>query len=250
MSTTAEPDYGHLARISEPISRFAQIYHHLDIEGLDHFPREGPVLVLSTHSMFSYDLILGILEIHRRTGRLIRGLGDDFFWRVVPPVGKWFNAIGIVPASPGAAQELLERGEVVGLCPGGQWEALKPSTERFQLRWKSRRGFARLALQTGVPIVLTTCPGADLLLTVYPSRITDEVYRRWHFPLPIVRGWGPTLFPRRVDLRIHLTEPFMPPKPAGEQPSDDECDAFRDLVTERMREWVRHCVARDGYVTG
>jgi 1-acyl-sn-glycerol-3-phosphate acyltransferase len=242
------PDFDRLARIAGPLSRFARAYHGLEIVGLEQLPAEGPALVVSTHSMFSYDLILGIIEIHRLTGRLVRGLADDFFWHI-RAVGDWLNSIGIVRATPETARALLEHGELVGVCPGGMWEALKPSTERFMLRWESRRGFARLALQAQVPIVLATCPGADLLLTVHPSKLTDMVYRRFHLPLPIVHGLGPTLLPRPSKLRIHLAEPFMPPRCAGTQPSDEESEALRSDVHERMRAWVDRCVRVDGYST-
>ena len=156
------------------------------------------------------DLDLLIAETFERTGRLARGLGDDIWWRS-EQAARVLTAGGIVRASPTAARELLEAGEIVGLAVGGMWEALRLYTGRHKLRWGRRSGFARLAFQTGAPVFLAACPDADHIATVYPSRLTDAAYRRWHLGLPLARGLGPTLLPRPVKLRTWITGPIRPP---------------------------------------
>jgi 1-acyl-sn-glycerol-3-phosphate acyltransferase len=144
------------------------------------------------------------------TGRIPRGLGDDRIFQI-PGLGDLAWKIGLVPASPQAGEDLLRQGEVLGVAPGGMWESLRPRTEKRRSRWEGRRGFVRLALRTGAPMVMAACPAADDIYTVYPSRITDRVYQRLHWPVPIARGRGPTLLPRRVPLTAYFSAPLFPP---------------------------------------
>ena len=66
---------------------------------------------------------------------------------------------------------------------GGWREALGPRDARCEGRWDTRKGFVRLALQAGVPIVLSACPAADDLYDVYGSALTDWIYEQVHVPV-------------------------------------------------------------------
>jgi len=198
--------YTKAVRVMRPL----QVVHRHHVAGLDHIPREGRVLLVVHHTFATYDAFLMGLALTEFTGRVMRGLGDDLLFKV-PGLRTITHNVGIVPASPGAGQRLLEAGNMVGVAPGGMWEALRGKHERYQTRWGDRRGFIRLALRTGSPIVLAACRTGDDLYTVYDNPITRRVYKRWHIPIPVARGWGPTLLPRPVQLTHHLSAPIVPP---------------------------------------
>ncbi len=193
-------------RLFEPLAH----YHRFRAEGLDPFPRTGPCLLVVHHSLATYDGFLLGGSVWDTTGRLPRGLGDDRIFQI-PGLGELARRVGILPASPQAGEQILRAGEVLAVAPGGMWESLRPRGERRRSRWEGRRGFARLALRTGSPIVMAACPAADDIFTVYASRLTDGVYRHWHLPLPFVRGLGPTLAPRPVRLTAYFSPPLVPP---------------------------------------
>lgn len=222
-------------------------YHRFETRGMERIPRAGRLLIVSTHSAITYELLLGMCAIYESTHRVVRALGDHFWFRV-PYVGSFLSKVGVVPGDPRLARYLLERDEVVGVGPGGMWEALKPSRERFQIRWGGRRGFARLALETNTPIILAACPAADLALTVYASRMTDLVYKRFRLPLPLMRGLGPTLMPRPVKLTAHFSEllPVSAELNAGTPPTEEEVTALADSVALRMRRLIDDAVREDG----
>ncbi len=212
-------------------------YHHFTAEGLETFPKTGPVLLIVHHSLATYDGFFAGGAVWDATGRLPRGLGDDRIFQI--PVLKGFAArMGIVPASPKAGEQLLREGHVLGVAPGGMWESLRPRTERRRSRWEGRKGFARLALRTGAAMVFAACPAADEIYTVYPSRVTDAIYRRFHLPVPVVRGRGPTLLPRRVRVTAYFSDPLVPPAwDAGRE--DAQVDALHAEATERMAALLR-----------
>lgn len=194
-------------------------WHRYRVDGLEHVPASGPCLLVAHHSLATYDGFLLGIAIWDHTGRLPRGLGDDRIFQT-PGLGRLARQVGIVPASPGAGEALLRAGELVGVAPGGMWESLRPREERYAVRWGDRRGFCRLALRTGAPLMLAACPEADRIYTVYRSRLTDAVYARFHLPLPVARGLGPTAIPRPVRL-THRVAPLIHP-PAWDPAREDE----------------------------
>jgi hypothetical protein len=98
--------------------------------------------------------------------------------------------------------------------------------------WHDRFGFVRLSIRTGAPVVLGACPAADRIYTVYDSRLTRIAYERTRWPVPLVRGLGPTTLPRPVRLTGYLDVPRYPPDASP----DDEAAvrAFHAELTEAM----------------
>jgi 1-acyl-sn-glycerol-3-phosphate acyltransferase len=208
-TTVPDPDpqtIQQVVRVLRPLQR----YHRHRVVGMGHLPRAGAALLVVHHSLATYDGFMLGLAIFEATGRPPRGLGDDMIFRT-PLLRRAARAIGIVPASPTAGEDLLRAGELVGVAPGGMWEGLRPREERYQTRWEGRRGFVRLALRCGAPMVLAACPRADDLYTVYGSALTDAVYARLKAPLPLLRGLGPTLVPRPLQLTHYIAPPIQPP---------------------------------------
>jgi 1-acyl-sn-glycerol-3-phosphate acyltransferase len=222
-----------VVRILRPL----QLYHRHQVRGMEHIPRSGPALLVVHHSLATYDGFMLGLSIFEQTGRPPRGLGDDLIFRT-PMLGRGARAIGIVPASPTAGEDLLRAGELVGVAPGGMWEGLRPRSERYQTRWEGRRGFIRLALRCGAPLVLAACPRADDLYTVYGSRLTDAVYAQLKAPLPLLRGLGPTLIPRPVQLTHTIAPPIQPP-PYEPDREDEQVEALFAEAEGTMRALLR-----------
>ena len=217
------------ARLLRPL----QIYHRYEVTGLEHVPREGGCLLVCHHSAATYDGFLLGLILWEKTGRLGRGLGDDRIFQT-PGLSDFARQIGLVPASPTAGQELLAQGELVGVAPGGMWEALRPREQRYQVRWEQRRGFCRLALRAQVPMLLAACPRADDLYEIYGNPITDALYQRLHLPLPLMKGLGPTLLPRPEKLVHHLA-PLIHPPPHDPDAEEAQVDALHAQATAVMQ---------------
>lgn len=187
-------------------------YHQHKVENLDCIPTNGPALILTNHSLATYDGFLLGKVIIERFGRVVRGLGDDLLFKT-PVLRDWCYDIGLVPASPKNALELLERGELVALAPGGMKESLLSTEERNQLHhrvlWNDRKGFVRLAMEAKVPVILAACPQSENIYTVYRSEFTQSFYKKFHFPLPVFKGLGPTLLPRPIELTHQLSGPYQ-----------------------------------------
>ncbi len=215
------------------ILKVFKVYHRYKAVGIENIPLSGGALLVTNHSLATYDGFLLGLEIYDQRNRLSRGLGDDLLFRV-PVLRDWCDNIGLVPASLDNAKNLLRDGEILGVAPGGMREALRPSSERYQLKWHKRKGFIRLAILEQVPIILAACPNADRIFKVYESFFTSLFYRNFKVPIPIFKGFGPTYIPRPVKLTHFISKPIYPPKINDSRDINDSLidDFHRQIISE------------------
>ncbi|MGV9677468.1 lysophospholipid acyltransferase family protein [Nocardia sp. NPDC003482] len=174
--------------------------------GLDNIPETGPVLLVGNHTLLGgIDAPLLVHEIWLRRGRLVRGLAENVLMRL-GPVRAFVHRLGSVRGTRENCRTLLANGEAVIVFPGGGREAMGRKDEKYALRWEGRTGFARMAIEAGVPILPVAMIGADDVFDVvfdgdhplmWPLRRTVEALgiRRELTP-PLMRGVGPTWIPR------------------------------------------------------
>ena len=217
-----------------PILQTIRAYHRHSVEGMDNLPLEGRTLVVVNHSLATYDILLLMTAIYAETGRLPRPLIDRLFFKV-PYAGELAQFLGSKQGSQENAEELLNQDEIITVAPGGMREALRPSTERYQIRWDRRIGFCKLAMRTKSPIVLAACPKADDLYDVYPNPITKWFYQKHKVPVFIARGLGLSPIPRPIKLTHFISEPMIPP-PLPDDPDEVTKVAvdFHKKVVDRM----------------
>lgn len=186
------------------------IYHRHKTVGGENIPMQGRALLVFNHSFITYDISILVASIRRLTGRTVMGLGDDL-WFKVPVIRDILAQTGTVKASPEMAEKLLENEHLVLVAPGGMREALKPSSQRNQLHWDSRKGFVRLAVKMQSPVILCACPAADDIYTVYDNALTKFFYKHTKRPVALIRGLGLSIIPRPVKLIHYISEPQQPP---------------------------------------
>jgi 1-acyl-sn-glycerol-3-phosphate acyltransferase len=216
-----------------PITKGLRAYHRHEVYGLDHFPAKGPVIVACTHSLATYDITLLMSAIYQEFHRFPRALIDHAFYKF-PGLGELMEGLGCILGHPDNAKTLLKNGELLYIAPGGMRESLRPSSERYQIRWNRRKGFARLAIETGSPVVLAACPRADDIYTVYDSKATKWIYKQFRLPFFVAHGIGPTAIPKPVKLAHYLSKPIYPPR-AKKDPA-----AFKRQVYQFHRRLIKH----------
>jgi 1-acyl-sn-glycerol-3-phosphate acyltransferase len=217
-------------------------FHDYRVIGLEHIPTEGPALIVFTHSLATYDIFLLGATLFLEKKRLIVSLADRLIFKT-PLLADAARFMSAVPGDPTVARQLLDEGRLLGVAPGGMREALRPSTHRYTLDWKNRTGFAKLALEAKVPVVLAACPRADDLYDVFDNAATRFIYERFRFPLPLIRGRG--LLPRKVPLVHMVSEPITPPALAGSVATREESAAFAAQLTERMERLIQAALAAE-----
>jgi hypothetical protein len=210
-------------------------------------PREGAVLLTGNHTLYGLlDIPMLGLEIYEKTGRSVRGLGDHNHF-ALPIWRDLLRRIGAVRGTRENCARLFTAGEAVLVFPGGGREVLKHKHEQYQLIWKERVGFARLAIQHGVPIVpfasvgvedmfeivvdaddILRSPAGDLLRAL---RITEQPwFRHGEILPPIARGRGFGPLPRIERQYFLFGEPIDTLRYAGLHEDREACFALRKEV--------------------
>jgi 1-acyl-sn-glycerol-3-phosphate acyltransferase len=133
----------------------------LRVQGTDHLPAEGPVILVANHVSF-FDSILLMFSLPRPVAFIGKAEYTD------NPITNWlFCGAGMIPVrreNPGdlphvfdEVAEVLGRGEVIGVFPEG-------TRSRDGLLHRGHVGAAHLALTTGAPIVPVGIIGTDRVL--------------------------------------------------------------------------------------
>lgn len=185
-------------------------YFHATMEGAEHIPAEGGALLVGNHAMTGLDgFVLGSL-VQKETGRHVRFLGERNLFRL-PVLREVLHGFGAVAGEPKKATQLLERGELVGVYPGGIDDSWKlTSTQKYQLQWGNRAGFARVAMRAKVPIIPVAAIGIDEMYDVVAREpvLGRMLFGSPRYDLPLALGALGTPIPRRVPQQYLVQEPI------------------------------------------
>jgi 1-acyl-sn-glycerol-3-phosphate acyltransferase len=226
-------------------------WFRVQARGLEHIPDSGPALLVANHSgVVPLDAVMlqaGVFAEHPAS-RNLRLLSADLVYGL-PGLGALARRSGHTRADPANALELLAQGELVGVFPEGFKGIGKPFSERYRLQRFGRGGFARTALQAGVPVIPCAIVGAE---EIYPMLGNSEALARAlrlpYFPLTPLFPWlGPVgAVPLPSNWVIEFCEPVKVSGPSGGAPTDDPdekavaelADQVRDIIQARLEALV------------
>ncbi len=171
-----------------------------------------PALYVGNHTLFGLmDAPLMIEHLYTQYGVMLRGLGDRDHFNM-PVWGDLLIRHGMVLGTPENCAALMVAGENILVFPGGAREVMRRKGERYQLIWKQRTGFARMAIEHGYDIIPFGSIGPDesyeILLDANDIQKSgawnwaatrlglDRLTRNGEVIPPIARGIGPTMIPR------------------------------------------------------
>lgn len=206
-------------------------YFRLRIEGVERVPARGPLLLVGNHSgaLLATEGFFTALAIHDRFGadRAIYALVHDFIFDD-PLLRAYAGRLGMLRAGHESARHAFEAGQCVLVYPGSDLDAFRPFSDRGKVVLGGRKGFLKLALREGVPIVpvVTAGPHEQLVVLTRGDHLAHLL--RAHFwartevlPLALTVPWG-------------LTVPFVPylPLPAQTTVRFGDPMAWPDLGPE------------------
>jgi 1-acyl-sn-glycerol-3-phosphate acyltransferase len=194
------------------------------VSGLEKLPRDGRFLLVGNHTQFVGGEVLLIPHFVRRAiGKRVRPLADRRFGEKPGFGHDLMTAYGGVVGAPETARELMRHDETILVFPGGGREIAKFKGEEYQLNWRGRSGFARIAVENDYPIVPVGLVGGD---DVYKSlvnrdsaagrlcqRVSAKMTGNADMAMPLMRGVGPTLVPRPQRMYLRFGEPIDTTKP-------------------------------------
>lgn len=219
-------------------------------------------MFVGNHTIYGVlDVPFMVAGLRKHCGVKMRSMGDHRHW-AIPGWREFLESMGAVRGTRANAAELMRRGEPLLVFPGGAREVNKRRDEKYKLIWKSRLGFATLAIDHDYPIIPFAAVGGEEMLDVVLDdknpiygEISRLVSKSIGLPLPsLVRGIGLTPVPRPQRLYFWFGEPiesapYRADGAAGVRHLRDQVkreveDGIEFLLSERATDPSRKLVSR------
>jgi len=197
-------------------------------------PNKNYLLIAPPHGVFPYGNILTVHGMHSLFGFDFRGLTTTVAL-LVPTLRHYFGWIGLISATKSTVLSFLRKGWSIGISSGGVAEIFETGKDDEVILMKERKGFVKLALQTGTPLVPCYLFGNTQLFHIWYDQggFLQALSRRVGFGCCLMWGrWGlPIMF--RVPIVGVVAEPIAVPQ--VENPSQQQIDDYHSIFVQRLR---------------
>jgi 1-acyl-sn-glycerol-3-phosphate acyltransferase len=220
-------------------------WFRMQIEGWEKLPAP-PALLIGIHAgaPFVWDAWTVGVQWWRHFGqhRPLHGTAHDLLM-ALPGIGDYFRKMGVLPARSEPITAALEAGRDVALWPGGERDSLRHWSKRDEAVLGGRKGFIRLAIRNGVPIVpISTVGGPDAMPVIATGRRLaqllrlDKFARLKMFPIAIQIPWGisPALLPE-IPFPTRIRTAFQDPIEFDHDPDKADDDEYVEAGYEQVR---------------
>lgn len=209
MTAEREPmsrTYRAVLGLCAPVVRW---WGRLEVEGLEHVPAEGPLILAGNHDSYWDPLVAGLAAVKRRQ---IRALSKSSLWKI-KGIDRVLDAMGQIPIVRGSGDaDALDRaiselrdGACIGIFPEG--------TRSLGRTLRPRSGLGRLAAAVPEAVVLPVTIEGTTDIPRFPKRPRLRV--RFLPPDGLRNGEAPTEFAARIVAEIRALAPISP---AGRRP--------------------------------
>lgn len=233
-----------LWKLSAPL----RTYFSPKFYGLEKLDPNKPVLMVGNHTIFGViDVPLLLAQIYRERGIRVRTLADHQHYDI-PIWRDMVERSGGVEGTRENCSKLMERGEHIMVFPGGAREVSKRKGEQYQLTWKRRIGFCKMAIQHGYNIVPFASVGPDDMYDIVVDA-EDVIHspvgkllkkagllekkgllRGGDIIMPLTRGIGFTALPRPERFYFSIGDEIEVSRFQGKENDEDALFDLRDEV--------------------
>jgi 1-acyl-sn-glycerol-3-phosphate acyltransferase len=219
-------------------------YFRAEVHGLDNIPDSGPSLLVGNHSggIYIVDTFVFATEFYTHFGpeRRFHQLAHDIAARLpATGISRW----GTVAASHENARRAFDKGAPVLVYPGGDYETFRPSWHSDRVEFAGRKGFIKLALERGVPVVPVVAIGGQetALFATRGERAAEvtgwaKLTRIKVLPVAFAPPFGATVMdlPGRIPLPSKITIEVKPPIDLRERfgPEPEYARVYEEITGE------------------
>jgi 1-acyl-sn-glycerol-3-phosphate acyltransferase len=236
-------DPEHIERTLPLLRAMSNVYFRGEVRGFENIPEDGPALLVGNHSggTMIADTFVFAHEFYDHFGpdKRFHQLAHTVAARM--PLLGTLRRYGVLEAKHDNARAAFDRGAPVLVYPGGDYESFRPTTHSDQIEFGGRKGFIRLALEQGVPIVpVVSIGGQETAWFVTrgetAARVTGLAKAARIKVLPLIVGppLGITFLdlPIRLPLPAKITIQVMPPVDLKERfgPKPDPDEVYEEVT--------------------
>ena len=216
-----DPNYAH--QVARELYPMVENYFRLKVEGHKNLPSD-PFLAVGNHGggYMVPESVAWMLHYHtlgRRPHML--GLVHEWYFELGhAALAAASRKMGAIKAKVDTAHRALDAGYALTVYPGGDHDTCKPFSERNLITFYGRKGYIRLALRAGVPIVPVVSIGGHETLFVIADgeKLAHALQLNKLFKLNVVPfawsfPWGFTLgnILPHIPLPAQITISILPP---------------------------------------
>ena len=212
-------------------------YFRAEAFGIENIPAQGRAILVSNHSgQLPFDgMVIGAATfLEPAQPRLVRSM-VEYFVPTVPFASYLFSRWGQITGTPENCRRLLAAEEMVLVFPEGARGISKDFSKRYQLA-EFGKGFLRLALEMGAPIIPVAVIGAEEQAPAINVKSIAKLLRIPSFPVVPYPPFLP-IVPLPVKYRLYFGEPMMF---TGDPDDDDEVlDGQVNQVRNRIQSMIQ-----------
>ncbi len=232
----------HDAKWIKRLSALPKLYFTPTFLGAENIDASRPAMYVGNHTMYGVlDAPMIIDWLYNEHQVAVVSLADHshFYlplWRTV------VQKFGAVDGVKEYVREIMRQGYSILVFPGGGREVLKHQGEAYQLIWKERYGFLKLAQEFGYDIVPFAALGGDEVfeLGFDARKIVEHRFFQQALKVPklnqlLRRGEViPSLPKNLIPKRIPFYFQFLPPKSGSGIDNIEQLKAFRGEIQQEI----------------
>ncbi|MBF0297077.1 MAG: acyltransferase family protein [Oligoflexia bacterium] len=216
--------------------------------GIQNIPIERPALFVANHTIMAvFDTLCLWKKLFENNKIALRILADHYHYKI-PYWKDFLYRLGVVEGTRANCSYLMEHKKNLLVFPGGAREAFKLKGEKYNLFWKHRTGFARMAIEHQYPIIPISSVGPeecyDILVDnheIYNSplgKLFKTIGYRQESIFPIVKGIGPTLIPKPQKIYLKFGKPIETSSLNGECNNIQNCMGIFNETKDEVQKGI------------
>lgn len=232
----------HDAKWIKRLSALSKVYFTPTFIGAEQLDASQPAMYVGNHSLYGVlDSPMLIDYLYNEHQVVVVSIADHshFYLPLWRSVVKKFGAVDGVPAY---VREAMQQGYSILVFPGGGREVLKREGEQYQLIWKQRYGFLKLAQEFGYDIVPFAALGGDEVFDIGfdANKVVQQQYFQKLLQVPqlsrLLRKGEviPSLPKHLIPKRLPFYFKFMPRQSLMNIENLEQLQQFRDLIAAEI----------------
>ena len=232
----------HDAKWIKRLSALSKVYFTPTFIGAEQLDASQPAMYVGNHSLYGVlDSPMLIDYLYNEHQVAVVSIADHshFYLPLWRSVVKKFGAVDGVPAY---VREAMQQGYSILVFPGGGREVLKREGEQYQLIWKQRFGFLKLAQEFGYDIVPFAALGGDEVFDIGfdANKVVQHQYFQKLLQVPqlsrLLRKGEviPSLPKHLIPKRLPFYFKFMPRQSLMHIENLEQLQQFRDLIAAEI----------------
>ncbi|ATO20210.1 glycerol acyltransferase [Acinetobacter sp. LoGeW2-3] len=224
------------------LSGLSKLYFTPTFLGAEHIDASRPAMYVGNHSIYGvFDSPMIIDYLYNEHKVAVVSIADHSHF-YIPLWREIFKKFGAIDGVQEYVRKVMRQGYSILVFPGGGREVLKREGEQYQLIWKQRYGFLKLAQEFDYDIIPFAALGGDEIFEIgFDARqVVENKYFQKLLKVPtlnkllrkgdVIPSLPKNLFPKRLPFYFQ----FQPSLSISAIQNQDDMTLFRDQIQQQI----------------